>query len=82
MDKRAAEYKQFKPTKIKIPEGMDKEQRRHLAHPINILIRDYNDFVALVLRKMAKKDSNDQKQADIQSAQSIALRLNLKINKN
>jgi hypothetical protein len=36
---------------------MDKEQKKHLAHPINILIRDYNEFVALVLKKMAKKDS-------------------------
>ena len=61
MEQRAKQYGNFKPTKIKIPEGMDKEERRHLAHPVNILIRDYNDFVSLVLKKMAKKDSSEQK---------------------
>jgi hypothetical protein len=47
---------------------MDKEERRHLAHPVNILIRDYNDFVSLVLKKMAKKDSSEQKAGDIINA--------------
>jgi hypothetical protein len=28
----------------------------HLTHPINVLLRDYNDFVRLVLKQMSRSD--------------------------
>jgi hypothetical protein len=57
MEQRANGFKAYKPTKIKLPEKQDIYNRAHLAHPINILIRDYNDFIGLVFRKMSKIDA-------------------------
>lgn len=67
--------KTYKPTKIKIHTNMA-SYYHHFAHPINIMIRDYNDFIKLVFRELKLKnavpDSND-----IAYALKLARRLGL-----
>ena len=57
------------------------EHFHHFAHPINILTRDYNEFVRLVFKTMTRQD-RVPKVSDVQYALKLARRLGLHINKN
>jgi hypothetical protein len=45
--------KTYGPAKINIAMDMT-SYYHHFAHPINIMIRDYNDFVKLVFKEFQK----------------------------
>ena len=62
------------PTKIKIEVNIN-AYAHHLTHPINMLLRDYNDFVKLVLRKSSRDDK--PKAMDTKSIIKLAKRLGL-----
>jgi len=62
------------PTKIKIEVNIE-AYAHHNTHPINMLLRDYNDFVKLVLRKGSREDK--PKNPDAKSIIKLARRLNL-----
>jgi len=53
----------------------------HFGHPINIMIRDYNDFVRLVFKAMTRQD-RVPKVSDVTFALKLARRLGLQLNKN
>ena len=80
MDQRALKFKDYGPTKIKIGINMN-AYFHHFAHPINIMIRDYNDFVRLVFKAMTRQD-RVPKVSDVTYALKLARRLGLQLNKN
>ena len=82
MDQRAQanKPKRYAQTKIKIMDNVD-AYYHHFAHPINCMIRDYNDFGRLVFKAMTQRD-RAPKIDDIAYAIRLAKRLGLNINKN
>ena len=55
---------------------------KHFTHPINIMLRDYNDFVKITFKILCKKDVANQNPRDVAYALKLAKRLGLNLNKN
>jgi len=72
--------KQYAPAKINIDMNMT-SYYHHFAHPINIMIRDYNDLVKLVFKEFQKQKTLP-KVNDVAYALKLARRLGLNLNKN
>lgn len=60
---RLAKWEKYKPTKLKIKMNVHLYDH-HLLHPINMLIHDYNEFVRLVLKQLARSNKPPHK-ADV-----------------
>lgn len=53
---------------------------QHYKHPINKMLRDYNDFTKIVFKVLAKKEVGVVK--EVTYALKLARRLGLNLNKN
>jgi len=71
--------KEYAPTKIKNCLNMD-SYYVHYSHPINVMLRDYNDFTKIVFKILNKKDIGVSKEQAY--ALKLARRLGLNLNKN
>jgi hypothetical protein len=72
-DIRQAKWKNYGPTTLKIKTDVTDY---HATHPINQLLRDYNEFVRLVLKQMSRSKKPPAK-ADVQWALKLTRRLEL-----
>jgi hypothetical protein len=52
----------------------------HYKHPINRMLRDFNDFCKIVFKTLSKKEAGVAK--DLAYALKLARRLGLNLNKN